>query len=93
MTYQQPSFDDIAPGAIDPPDAALVPLPIGITRGYQLALERTDGGQCENRRSRAGATRPQCDRTQRGGHKLYLWADGRLYCKDHFDDRRLGRLK
>jgi len=77
-------------------EADLSPLaipgePIGATDAWRVAARKAEG-QCQDERERRGARKAaRCTRTLNGGHKLFLWTDGRLYCAQHYDDRRLGR--
>lgn len=68
--------------------------PLGLTPGWMAAAERQEG-QCEWRSKprRAQDPRRQCTRFLNGGEKMYLWTDGNLYCRQHFDSLRLEARK
>lgn len=64
-------------------------MPIGAPAAYVTAVRRADG-QCQDERQPRSSTKPvRCDRTLRGGHRLYLHGD-KVWCQKHFGEQRKG---
>lgn len=79
----------IAPDTIETLHVRNVPI---VAPPSWAAAVKAAGGQCQDERETRGSRKARrCTRTLYGGHKLYLWTDGRVYCGEHFDDHRLGR--
>lgn len=67
--------------------------PLGLTPGWMAAAERQEG-QCGHvGKVQHGRPGRRCERYLNGGEKMYLWTDGALYCKRHFDSLRLEARK
>ena len=80
-TFEHPPLDEESINTVRIPDE-----PLSATDSWRNAMKRAQS-QCEDVRPRAG----RCSRTHAGHHRLHLWTDGHVYCKQHYDDRKLGR--
>lgn len=83
--HEQTAIDESAIATVRVPGE-----PMGATKAWRTAALRA-GCQCQDERAARRGEAQRCTRTLNGGHKLFLWTDGKVYCAKHFDDRRLGR--
>lgn len=82
--YDIPLFD--VPAAA-PSLAAIPNAPLGAPKAWTDAVIAADM-QCQDERQVRGRGKPvRCDRTLRGGHRLYLHGK-KVWCQKHFDEQR-----